>query len=143
MGEHDVEREEGCIREGKGDPERLAAELDVREDVDAGDGEHEGERIPGIAHAQRCEQDHRQELDRRDRSQREAVDRDVEAGVHQGEHDAEADQQPARRPVERPLRVRQGLRQAAKTIPALTIRNHATPSGSTRTKRRTANAGPR
>jgi hypothetical protein len=38
---------------------------------------------------------------------------------------------------------RQGRRQAHRMTAALTIRSQATPSGSTRVKSRTANAGPR
>ena len=39
VAEHDVEREQGRVRDREGDAERLAAEHDVGEQVDAGNGE--------------------------------------------------------------------------------------------------------
>ena len=43
------------------------------------------------AHPERGEHDHRQELDRRDRGQRQPVDRRVEAAVHDRQHEAPGD----------------------------------------------------
>ena len=94
--EHDVEREEDGVRECERNAERLALEPDVREQVDAGDGEHQREPVPRRPRPERRERDHRQELDRRDRAERQPVDREVEAGVHHGEHGAPRDHGPPR-----------------------------------------------
>ena len=79
MAEHDVEGEEHRVRERERDPERLGLELDVREQVDAGDRQQQGGAVPQGPRPEGGERDHRQELDRRDRPERQPVDREVEA----------------------------------------------------------------
>ena len=70
MREHDVEGEQGSVREREGDADRLALELDVGEQVDAGDRERERGGVARRARAERGEADHGQELDRGDRAER-------------------------------------------------------------------------
>ena len=45
MSEDDVEGEEGGVREGEGDAERLSFDADVGEQVDAADCRDESERV--------------------------------------------------------------------------------------------------
>ena len=142
VAEHDVDREEQRVRERQGDADRLALELDVGEQVDAGDGEREGGAVPQRPRSEHSQCDHGQKLDRCDRAERKSIDREVEAHVHHGKHGAPGNEHPAIAIVE--ARVRSpGRRQAAKTAAAAAIRSQATPSGSTRAKSSTANAGPR
>jgi hypothetical protein len=77
------------------------------QDVDAGNGEAERERIAEAARPDGSECDRPEELDRGDRAQGQPVDRLVEDRVHHAEHDPEPEQeQPARavEPRERPPR---------------------------------------
>ena len=101
MGENDVQREQGRVGERECDPDRFACESHVGEDVDAGHCERQGETVAAPADADCREQDHGQELDRRDRAERQPVDREVEAAVHRGEDRGEADHQPPRLQVDR------------------------------------------
>ena len=139
--EHDVAGEEHGVGDRERDAERLPSESHVDQQVHTDHRERERGEVAQRADAERGERDHRQELDRRDRAQRQPVDGEVEADVHHREHDAER-----ARPTPRASRVRSarhGLRQSAKSAPALAIRSQATPSGSTRENSSTANAGPR
>ena len=157
MAEDDVEGEERGVREREGDAERLRDESDVREEVHAGHGRGECEPVPPRPQPERCERDHRQELDRRDRPERQPVDREVEAGVHRPERGAEEQQQAASSASSRPPRPRHGRRQAANrrardqaTRPRLAARaRRAAPrtpgrgSGRRRFRRRRSRAGRR
>jgi hypothetical protein len=75
--------------------------------------------------------DDRQELDRRDRRQRQPVDRQVEAGDHRRQHLAPRQQQPAPIGVE-PCEQAPWPPPRAKIAAELTIRSHVAPSASTR-----------
>jgi hypothetical protein len=75
VAEHDVEREQAGVGERERDPERLAGDPDAREQVDAGDGEHERQSVAAVAGAERGQRDHRQELDRGDGRERQPVAR--------------------------------------------------------------------
>jgi hypothetical protein len=141
--EDDVEREEGGVGEGEGDPERLSLQSHIREHVDACSGERERETVTRGADTERGEQNHGQELDRGNSAERQPVDRQVEAAVHHGEDGAEPKEQPQREAVDESQRPPRGCRQAAKTAAALTIRSQATPTGWTRANSSTAKAGPR
>ena len=108
MGEHDVDGEECGVREREGHPDRLAFELDVRQQIDADNRETERRGVPGRSGAERGQQDHGQELDRRDSPERQPVDGDVEAHVHhrkdraEREHDVSSVAVEAREPSPRP-----------------------------------------
>ncbi len=91
--EDDVEREEGGVGEREGDADGLALELDVGEQVDAGHGERQREPVSRRPRAERRKRDDRQELDRGHSSERQPVDRHVEAAVHHREDDAEREEQ--------------------------------------------------
>ncbi len=109
--EHDVDREERGIREGECDPDGLACEPHVGEQVHARDGEREREGVPARPRAGRREHDDGEELDRRDRPERQPVDRDVEADVHRGEDERELDHgSPGRLVPRRGTRARAGAR---------------------------------
>jgi hypothetical protein len=95
VGEHDVEREQDRVGEGERHPQRLAGELDVGEQVDPGHGEHQGANVARRTRAERGEHDDREELDRGDGAERQAVDGQVEAAVHHRQHHAPREQQPA------------------------------------------------
>jgi len=82
MGEHDVAGEEHGVQECEHDSEGLGDELHVDEPVDAYDSQPERCQVARGASADGRQHDHRQELDRRDRAERQAIDREVEAGVH-------------------------------------------------------------
>ena len=83
--EDDVEREEHGVDGGEGHAQRLAGEHHVREQVDAGDGHHEGDEVARRPHPERRQHDHGQELDRGHGAQRQPVDRAVEHAVHHGQ----------------------------------------------------------
>ena len=83
--EHDVDGEESRVRERERDPDRLALEPHVRQEIDARDGESERERVPRRSRAERRQGDHGQELDRGHGAEWQAVDGHVEADVHRGE----------------------------------------------------------
>jgi len=53
----------------------LCLDPHARQEVDAGDGEHERSRVSRRAGAERGQQDDRKELDRSHRAEREPVDR--------------------------------------------------------------------
>ena len=94
MREDDVEGEERRVREREGDADRLRLELDVGEEVDAADREDERGAVPQRARPESGEPDHRQELDRGHRAERQPVDGDVEADVHHREHRAQREDEP-------------------------------------------------
>ena len=98
--EDDVEGEQPGVDERQGEADRLGSEADVDEHVHAGNREREREPVSKRADAERRKDDHRQELDRCDRPQREPVDCEVEARVHHREDEPERDEEPERRPVE-------------------------------------------
>jgi ribonuclease E len=98
--EHAVAGEQGGVREREGDAERLAAEADVREEVDAAGGRRHRGHVAARPDAEHGQQHRPQELDRSHGRERQAVDRDVDARVHRGEHHAERRDQPAALPVE-------------------------------------------
>ena len=155
--EHDVEREEGGVREREGDAERLPGEHDVCEQVDAEDCERQRGAVPPGARPERREHDHGQELDRGDRAERQPVDREVEAAVHDAEHGAPRDDRAAlgaaeRRPtpatdVARARRRRRRPRSAARRRRAAPGGRRAAPrtpargSGRPRCRRSTRAAG--
>ena len=82
-------------------PDGLGGELDVGEQVDAADGQDERRPVPPGARADRREGDHRQELDRGDRPEREPVDGDVEADVHHRQDRPHRDHEPPPGEIER------------------------------------------
>ncbi len=101
--QHDVRREEPGVEEREQDADRLALEPHVGEQVDAADRGGQREAVPPRPRPERRERDHRQELDRGDRAQREPVDREVEARVHRREDQSHRDhgavpEQPPRTP---------------------------------------------
>jgi hypothetical protein len=95
VGEDDVDREEDRVHERERDTERIARQLDVGQEVDAGHREPERDAVAGAPRAERRERDDREELDRRHRAEWHAVDRRVEAAVHQRQHGTPAEQQAA------------------------------------------------
>ena len=101
VGEDDVGGEQRCVRKGEGDPDRLALELHVRQQVDACGRRRDRGDVASRARADRGQQDRADELDRRNRRQREPVDRDVEADVHRGEDGAQRDDQRPPAAIER------------------------------------------
>ena len=94
VAEDDVEREERRVREREGEAERLGDEEHVGEEVDAGDRDDERESVARGPGTEGGERDHRQELDRSDRPERQPLDREVEAAVHDAERRAEGEDQP-------------------------------------------------
>jgi hypothetical protein len=95
VSEDDVEGEERGVGEGEGHAERLPFDADVGEQVDPADGRDEGERVSPRARSGCGQCDHREELDRRNRAERQAVDCDVEADVHRRQHHAHGDHRQA------------------------------------------------
>ena len=96
--EHDVEREQPGVGEGQAELRaRPPRKPDVDQHVDAGDGSWRARRRWGASGRLKCgERDHRQELDRRHRAERQARDRLIEAAVHdrgglRGERHQQAD----------------------------------------------------
>jgi len=96
VGEDDVAGEEHRVGEAEGDPGRLAREPHVDKRVDAGGREPDRRQVAPGPDADRGQGDDGHEFDRRDGPERQAVDREVEAGVHDGEHGA---QRPHRAPT--------------------------------------------
>ncbi len=142
VGEDDVEREQPGVDESKDEADGLAFKLDIGQEIDAEHGEREGGCVPWRSGTERGQPDHGEELDRRDGSERQPVDRDVETTFISAKTAPRASTtfRPSR---SIPARRRQGRRQRANTAAALAIRSHATPRGSTRAKSSTAKAGPR
>ncbi len=99
MSEDDVRGEQRGVRKRERDADGLGLELDVGQEIHTGDGQPQGESVPNGSRPDRGKQDHGEELDGRDRAQRECVDGDVEARVHHGEDDAERDDEVLRRAV--------------------------------------------
>jgi hypothetical protein len=83
-----IERKQCRIREREQVAERLPGDPHLGYEVDPGYACRKGKRVPPIAHAERGQGDHRQELDRRDRAERQPVNREVEDRVHDAEHDS-------------------------------------------------------
>ena len=91
MREDDVEGEEGGIGEGKRESDGLTCEPDIGEQIHTRDRERESDGIPRRTSPYGGQGDDREELDRRDRPERQPFDRKVEARVHGGEDDCEVD----------------------------------------------------
>ena len=100
VAQDDVEGEEAGIREREREAEWLDDEEHVGEEVDAGDRDEKRERVAGGPCSEGGERDHRQELDRSDRPERQPLDREVEAAVHDAERGAEGEDQPKSARVE-------------------------------------------
>jgi len=92
VGEHDVEGEQGGVRAGQRERERLVADVHAGEQRHAGRRERERDGVARRARAERRERDDGEELDGRDGAQREAVDGEVEAAVHRCEDGAPGQQ---------------------------------------------------
>jgi Lrp/AsnC family leucine-responsive transcriptional regulator len=104
MGEDDVGGEQRSVRERERDSDRLALETDMREQIDACCSRDDRHDVARRAGADGREDDRADELDRRNRGQRQPVDRDIEADVHQGEDGSQTnDQRPSAR-IEREKR---------------------------------------
>ena len=89
--EDDVEGEEGGIGEGERESDGLTCEPDIGEQIHTEDRERESDGIPRRTSPYGGQGDDREELDRRDRPERQPFDRKVEARVHGGEDDCEVD----------------------------------------------------
>src|SRR5215207_7418995 len=92
--EDDVRGEEHGVRERESDAERLSFEAHVREEVHTEDGQCQGSGVARCARAERREGENREKLDRGDRAERQAVDRQVEARVHHREHRSPRQERP-------------------------------------------------
>ena len=94
VAEDDVRGEEDGVRQRERNADRLALELDVGEEVDAADCECQRGGVPPRPRAECGERDYGQEFDRRDRAERQPVDRQVEAHVHHRQDGAPGDKRP-------------------------------------------------
>ena len=74
VADHDVGGEEGGVDEGERHAQRIALQGDVGQQVDAGNREGERAEVARRAGAEGGQDDHGEELDRRDGAQRQPVD---------------------------------------------------------------------
>jgi hypothetical protein len=95
VGEDDVEREEDRVRGRERKGEGLRGEMDAGEQPHAGRREGECRGVALRPRPEGGERDDGQELDRGHRAERQAVDRQVEAGVHRRQDGAPRQQQRA------------------------------------------------
>ena len=93
MREHDVGGEERGVGKCKRDAELLAAEANVGQQVDTESRREDRGEVARRAGGDQRQRDRTDELDRGHRRERQAVDRDVEAGVHERKDRAERDDQ--------------------------------------------------
>ncbi|MCE3287238.1 MAG: putative transcriptional regulator, AsnC family [Gaiellaceae bacterium] len=99
MGEDDVRGEEYGVRERERDADGLGVQLDVGQEVHPDDGQAECHPVSRCPGPDRGEGDDGEELDGRDRPQRQRVDGDVEARVHHREDGPECDEESLRSSV--------------------------------------------
>ena len=89
-----VRGEQDGVREREGQAQRLGADLQMRQEIDARTGQRQRGRVAPATDAKGREPDHGDELDCGDGAERQSVDRLVEADVHHGKHGAPGDQRP-------------------------------------------------
>ena len=88
-GEQDVSRPEAACGQRQGDAGRIELSADAREHDDTGAGEQRPEGVLRAARHHDGQAERPDELERHGQPERDAVDREVEAGVHRGQDEAE------------------------------------------------------
>jgi hypothetical protein len=88
VAEDDVEHEERGIGEGEDESQRLTAEAHARQQRAAAHRQRQRQRVAAGTGAQSRQRDLPQELDGPHRTQRQARNRQIEAGVHQPQRGA-------------------------------------------------------